>query len=75
MTTATASAAGAGVLATGAERTLGTWQDGLRAAWEKHRAYRASVAELNALTDRDLADIGIGRSDIRARAREAIYGN
>lgn len=44
-------------------------------AWEEFRAYHATVAELKALTDRQLADLGIGRSGIRAIARRAVYGN
>jgi uncharacterized protein YjiS (DUF1127 family) len=37
----------------------------------KNRAYHATVSELYALSDRDLADIGISRSDIPAVARDA----
>ena len=50
MTTAIAAPRGAGVLATGSERDLGTWGRGLRQAWVRFRAYRASVAELAALS-------------------------
>lgn len=35
----------------------------------QRRAYRATVEELAALSDRELADIGVHRSDIRAFAR------
>jgi uncharacterized protein YjiS (DUF1127 family) len=38
------------------------------------RRYRATVADLDRLTDRQLADIGIGRSDITAVARTAARG-
>ena len=75
MTTAIATAAGAGVLTTGTERTLGTGTGGLRRAWSDYRAFRASVAELDALSDRELADVGIARSAIRLHVRKAIYGN
>jgi uncharacterized protein YjiS (DUF1127 family) len=75
LTTAIATPSGAGVLATGSERTLGARQDGLREAWEKYRSYRATVAELKSLTDRQLADMGIARASIRAHVRAAIYGN
>lgn len=45
------------------------------AAWRRRRALFAdTVAELTHLTDRDLADLGIPRADIRAIAREAAYG-
>jgi uncharacterized protein YjiS (DUF1127 family) len=35
------------------------------------RAYHQTVSELNGLTDRELADIGIVRCDIQAVARDA----
>jgi uncharacterized protein YjiS (DUF1127 family) len=44
-------------------------------AWRERRAiFNNTVAELNALTDRDLADLGIPRTDIRRIARDAAYG-
>jgi len=72
MTTAIATPAAVGVRAS--ERALGNTQDGPRAAWQKYRAYRSSVAELAALTDRQLADVGIARSAIRTHARAAVFG-
>lgn len=75
MTTAYATSGMAGVLTTGAERTRGARRDGLRAAWGNYRAYRASLTELSALTDRQLADLGIVRGDLRRHVRAAIYGN
>ena len=42
-----------------------------RAARARRAVYTQTVRELGALSDRDLADIGIGRSDIRRIAREA----
>ena len=45
------------------------------AEWRRRRALFAStVHELTHLTDRDLADLGIPRADIRAIAREAAFG-
>ncbi|MFO1207879.1 MAG: DUF1127 domain-containing protein [Amaricoccus sp.] len=38
------------------------------------RAYVALVRELEAHSDRELADIGISRLNIRDLARESIYG-
>ncbi|MGO4524209.1 DUF1127 domain-containing protein [Microvirga sp. 2MCAF35] len=38
------------------------------ASW---RRYRQTFRELEALNDRELADLGIGRRDIRAIARQA----
>jgi uncharacterized protein YjiS (DUF1127 family) len=38
---------------------------------QARRSYYNSVAELSAMSDRDLADIGISRADIPAIARQA----
>ena len=38
------------------------------------RVYSRTVTELNALTDRELADLGISRLSIPQVAREAAYG-
>jgi uncharacterized protein YjiS (DUF1127 family) len=40
----------------------------------QRRTYLRTVAELNALTDRELADLGISRLGITDIAREAAYG-
>jgi uncharacterized protein YjiS (DUF1127 family) len=58
----------------GPERTLGIWTAGLREAWRRHRAYRATIAELDGLTDRLLADIGTNRADLERAARRGVYG-
>jgi uncharacterized protein YjiS (DUF1127 family) len=47
----------------------------LRQSLADHRAYRATVEELQALDDRGLADLGLNRSDIRAPARASVNGN
>lgn len=51
---------------------------GLTAQFKAHLARRAvynqTVRELLTLSDRELADLGISRSDIRAVAHEAAYG-
>jgi uncharacterized protein YjiS (DUF1127 family) len=73
MTTATAARADAGLL-TGPERTLGTWT-AIKNAWSRHRAYRATIAELGGLTDRLLADIGTNRGDLERAARRGVYGD
>jgi uncharacterized protein YjiS (DUF1127 family) len=39
-----------------------------------YRAYVALHAELDALSDRELADLDISRLSIRDIAREAVYG-
>ncbi len=46
----------------------------LRAAVQRRRVYAQTLRELKALSDRDLADLGIHRSMIRTVAREAAYG-
>jgi len=40
------------------------------ASW---RRYRQTFRELEALNDRELADLGLGRRDIRAFARQAAH--
>jgi uncharacterized protein YjiS (DUF1127 family) len=39
------------------------------ATWKR---YNRTVAELNALSNRDLSDLGISRTDIARIAREAV---
>ncbi|MDF1633912.1 DUF1127 domain-containing protein [Mycoplana sp. MJR14] len=36
------------------------------------RKYRQTINELGRMSDRELNDLGIGRSDIRRVAREAV---
>ena len=38
---------------------------------KRRRVYRTTLTELSSLTDRDLADLGIARSQITAIARDA----
>jgi uncharacterized protein YjiS (DUF1127 family) len=42
-----------------------------KARYAHHRVYREALGELQMLTDRDLADIGLQRGRLRAIAREA----
>ena len=44
-----------------------------RADYGKWRTYRNTVSELSALSNRDLADLGLSRSMIRGVALEAAY--
>jgi uncharacterized protein YjiS (DUF1127 family) len=46
----------------------------LIARWTRYSLYRTTLAELSALSTRDLADIGLNRSQIRAKAYEIAYG-
>jgi len=41
---------------------------------QRNRVFRQTRRELNALTERELADLGIARSMITRIAREAAYG-
>lgn len=41
---------------------------------QRRRVYVQTLTELNALSDRDLADLGLHRSLIRTVAKEAAYG-
>jgi uncharacterized protein YjiS (DUF1127 family) len=38
--------------------------------WAMHREFRAVLAELNSYSDRELADLGIGRADVARLAYE-----
>jgi uncharacterized protein YjiS (DUF1127 family) len=49
-------------------------KDGIATAIHQRRIYATTVAELNALSDRELSDLGIARTLIREIAHEAAYG-
>jgi uncharacterized protein YjiS (DUF1127 family) len=49
-------------------------RDTVLTAIAQRRTYLRTVAELNGLTDRELADLGISRLGIADIAREAAYG-
>ena len=49
-------------------------RDAVRVTLARWKVYRTTHFELMALTDRDLADLGIPRSSIRRLARETAYG-
>jgi uncharacterized protein YjiS (DUF1127 family) len=49
-------------------------KDMVLAAINQRRVYTRTVAELNSLSDRELADLGISRLGIADIAREAAYG-
>ncbi|WP_182086874.1 DUF1127 domain-containing protein [Aureimonas sp. ME7] len=44
---------------------------GIARSFQTWRQYRSTVNELNRLSHRELADLGIARSDIPALARQA----
>jgi uncharacterized protein YjiS (DUF1127 family) len=41
-------------------------------SYKNWRTYRNTLSELDRLSNRDLADLGISRSDIRSVARSAV---
>lgn len=49
-------------------------KDTVLTAIARRRTYLRTVAELNGLTDRELADLGISRLGISEIAHEAAYG-
>lgn len=49
-------------------------RDLVMTAIAQRRTYARTVAELNSLTDRELADLGISRISIPEVAHEAAYG-
>jgi uncharacterized protein YjiS (DUF1127 family) len=56
-----------------ADRLLSV-KDVILTALSQRRIYTQTVAELNALTDRELADLGISRLSIPEVAHQAAYG-
>ena len=44
------------------------------AAWRSYRVYRETLTELQALSTRELADLGLNASMLRSIALEAAYG-
>ena len=58
-------------LADGVVNALDAMGEAARIKLQRRRIYRATFAELNSLTDRELADLGLRRSMIRGLAKEA----
>lgn len=48
---------------------------GLLVKFSQYMLFRKTVAELSALSNRELSDLGLSRSGIKASAIEAVYGN
>ncbi|MGR3435986.1 MAG: DUF1127 domain-containing protein [Shimia sp.] len=46
---------------------------GLAARYAKYRLYRQTVTALGELSNRELADLGLTRGEIRSVARETAY--
>ena len=53
---------------------LGEIWNGLVEAYSAWRVYRRTLEELQALSGRELDDLGMNRSTLRAAAYEAAYG-
>lgn len=68
MTNMTQNASYGGLL----QRLAETFED-LQARWTRYTVYRTTLSELEELTDRDLADLGLNRSLIKSVAYEAAY--
>lgn len=47
----------------------------LKRNYETHKNIRHTIKELSALTDKELADIGLARGDIWSVAHEVYYDN
>lgn len=63
----------ANVLSYGAPAPSAGVIDRVKKLFADLRLYNATVRELSALTDRELADLGISRSSIREIARQSVY--
>ena len=74
MTTATTAQSDAGSLVAGVERSAGSLLESVRHGFATWRAYRATLGELSALTDRQLSDVGMTRATLPGTARRAVYG-
>ena len=46
---------------------------GMSHRWSQYKTYRRTFEELDALTDRELADLGISRLQLRSIAYKAAY--
>ena len=54
------------------QRFIGTYFAALDRV-KKRRAYLKTIRELEKMSNRDLADIGFSRAEIKARALKSIY--
>ena len=50
------------------------YKNDLAERYAKHRVYRNTLEELQALTGRELADLGMTRGNLKSVAYEAAYG-
>ena len=64
-----------GALTERALATVAHWLEAAATRRTKRRVYRQTFAELASLSNRDLADLGIHRAEIKRIAYEAAYAN
>lgn len=55
--------------------SLAQMTQAIRAKYAQYRVYRETLNELNALSGRELADLGLNRSMLKRIALEAAYGD
>lgn len=49
-----------------------TLMNDLRAGWTRYKLYNRTLREMRALSDRELADLGLTRGELRHVARRAV---
>ena len=59
-------------MSVGASSEGGSWLGRVIAFIESRRRYRRTMSELEQLSDRELADIGLARADIEGIARRCV---
>ena len=53
---------------------MGTRFNSIAQSYARYRKYRDTLNELDNLSERELDDLGLNRSDVRRVARNAAYG-
>lgn len=54
---------------------MSTRFDGIAQRFARYKTYRETLTELEALSDREMDDLGLQRGRIRRIAQEAVYGH
>lgn len=75
MTQTTMTTTAVATTATGLRARIQAWTAARAVRRAQTKVYRTTFNQLNAMSDRDLADIGIARGMIDQVAHEAAYGN
>ncbi|MFW8596235.1 DUF1127 domain-containing protein [Cribrihabitans neustonicus] len=58
----------------GLSARVSRYVDDVKRAWALNREYKRTYAELDGLSNHELADIGVRRCDIADIARQHVYG-